>query len=140
VEVVPVVPVVAVLPVVPVVEVVPVVPVAAVLPVVPAVEVVPVVAVLPDAPVVPPELAATVAKDAPTSLAAVSTTVQLVALPEQAPVQPTNVLPDAGSAVKVTLVPLSNDFVQLPESVQLIPAGLDVTVPAPPIVTCSGSS
>jgi hypothetical protein len=95
---------------------------------------------VPPEPVVPPVPAATVVKDAPTLWAAVSATVQLAALPEQAPVQPTNVLPDAGAAVKVTLAPLSNDFVHVPASVQLIPAGLEVTVPAPPIVTCSGSN
>jgi phage tail protein X len=82
-----------------------------------------------------------VAKDAPTLAAAVSVIVQLPALPEHAPVQPTNVLPEVGDAVKVTLVPLSNDWVQLPAvPEQLIPAGLEVTVPEPPTVTCSDSS
>lgn len=66
-------------------------------------------------------------------------TVQLVALPEQAPVQPTKVLPEAAAAVRVTVVPLAKDCVQLPAPEQLIPAGLEVTAPAPPIVTCSGS-
>jgi len=93
--------------------------------------------VVPLEPFVPPVPAA---KDTPTFWAAVSATVQLVALPEQAPVQPSNVSPDAVAAVKVTVVPLSNECVQLPAPEQLIPAGLEVTVPAPPIVTCSGSS
>jgi hypothetical protein len=81
------------------------------------------------------------AKDAPALCAALSVRVQVAALPEQAPVHPTNREPEAGAAVSVTVVPLSNVWLQLPVAPeQLIPAGLDVTVPAPPTVTCSDSS
>lgn len=50
-------------------------------------------------------------------------------VPEQAPLQPLNVEPDAGVAVMVTLVPWLNvDEHVLPQS---MPAGVDVTVPVP---------
>jgi hypothetical protein len=81
-----------------------------------------------------------VAKVAPTLWAAVKLIVQLIALPEQAPVHPENVFPDAGVAVKVTVVPALNDWLQPVEPpLQLIPAGLEVTVPEPPTDTCSES-
>ena len=50
-------------------------------------------------------------------------------VPEQAPLQPLKVEPDAGVAVMVTLVP----WLKLDEHVlpQLMPAGVDVTVPEP---------
>ena len=56
-------------------------------------------------------------------------TVQVVAVPVQAPDQLVNVEPAAGAAVNVTDVPL----LKLAEHVlpQLIPAGLLVTVPVP---------
>lgn len=76
---------------------------------------------------------------APTFWAEDTWIVQLVALPEQASAQPTNVLPDAGAAVKVTVVPLANDAVHVPAPEQLMPAGLELTAPAPPIVTCKSS-
>lgn len=64
---------------------------------------------------------------------------QVVAEPEQAPVQPENALPAAGIAVSVTPVPLANVWLHPVEPAQLIPAGLEVTVPLPPTVTCSES-
>src|SRR3954447_6858154 len=57
-----------------------------------------------------------------------SVTVQLP-VPVQAPLQPPKVEPDAGAAVKVTVVPAVKEAEQ--EVPQLIPAGLLVTVPAP---------
>ena len=64
---------------------------------------------------------------------------QVVAEPEQAPLQPENALPAAGAAVSVTRVPLANVWLHPVEPEQLIPAGLEVTVPLPPTVTCSES-
>ena len=61
-----------------------------------------------------------------TERAAVIDTVH-VPVPVHAPLQPANVEPDAGVALKVTTVPLLKEAEQvLP---QLIPAGLLVTVP-----------
>jgi hypothetical protein len=55
--------------------------------------------------------------------------VQVVLVPVQAPLQPVKVDPVAGVAVRVTLVPLLKDALQvLP---QLIPDGAEVTVPVP---------
>ena len=61
--------------------------------------------------------------------AVVMLTVQVVAVPVQAPDQPVKLEPAAGAAVSVTDVPL----LKLAEQVlpQLIPAGLLVTVPVP---------
>ena len=58
-----------------------------------------------------------------------------VPVPVQAPLQPVNV-PLVGEAVNVTGVPLANGNEHVPlvapaVTVQLIPAGLDVTVPLP---------
>ncbi len=50
-------------------------------------------------------------------------------VPLQAPLQPANTDPLAGVSVNVTTVPLAKSAVQVP--VQLIPAGLLVTVPEP---------
>ena len=63
-----------------------------------------------------------------TDLAAVTLTTQ-VPVPTQAPDQPANVDPTSAAAVSVTVAPLP----KLAEQVvpQLIPAGLDVTVPLP---------
>src|SRR5262249_48034074 len=58
-------------------------------------------------------------------------------VPVQAPLQPENVEPLAAAAVKVTAVP------NVPTHVapQLIPAGLDVMVPAPaPVLVTGGAS
>lgn len=69
-------------------------------------------------------------------MALLSVTTQEAADPEHAPVQPENVLPEAGVAVSVTCVPLEKDWLQpLVPPLQLIPAGLEVTVPDPPTVT-----
>jgi len=71
-------------------------------------------------------------KAAVTFLAALIVTVQ-VPVPLQAPLQPSKVEPAVALAVNVTLVPLE----KLTEQVepQLIPAGDDVTVPLPLVVT-----
>jgi len=54
----------------------------------------------------------------------------VVRTPVQAPPQPIAAEPEAGMAVRVTVVPSEKAAVQGP-TVQLIPAGLEVTVPAP---------
>jgi len=77
----------------------------------------------------------TAAKLAPTLSAAFIVTVQVGALPEHAPVQPTKVLPDAGAADNVTAVPLAYDWLHVLEPVQLMPTGFEVTEPPPPTVT-----
>jgi len=81
----------------------------------------------------------TAAKLAPTLSAAFIVTVQVGALPEHAPVQPTKVLPDAGAADSVTTVPRGYEWLHVLEPVQLMPGGFEVTEPAPPTVTWSGS-
>jgi len=64
-----------------------------------------------------------------TVVAALSVTVQ-VPVPEQPPpLQPLNVDPAAGAAVKVTTVPLAYAAMQV--APQEMPAGLLVTVPIP---------
>ena len=50
-------------------------------------------------------------------------------VPEQAPDQPANIEPETGLAVRVTEVPWANEAEQVPP--QLIPEGLEVTVPEP---------
>jgi len=68
-------------------------------------------------------------KVAVTDLAASMVTWQVLAVPEHAPVHPANMEPAEGEAVRVTTVPLTKFAEQvLP---QLMPAGLDVTVPPP---------
>ena len=54
----------------------------------------------------------------------------VVRTPVQAPPQPIAADPEAGAAVRVTVVPSEKAAVQGP-TVQLIPAGLEVTVPVP---------
>jgi hypothetical protein len=56
-------------------------------------------------------------------------TVQLAALVQPAPDQPVNDEPPAADAVSVTAVPALNVAVQVEP--QLMPAGLEVTVPVP---------
>jgi hypothetical protein len=56
--------------------------------------------------------------------------------PEQAPLQPENEEPPEGLAVSVTCAPCVNEALHVPEEAppereQEIPAGFDVTVPAP---------
>jgi hypothetical protein len=63
-----------------------------------------------------------------TALAALMATMQ-APVPEQAPLQPPNVEPLFGVAVSVTLEVLGYDSLQ--SVPQLMPAGSDVTVPAP---------
>jgi hypothetical protein len=70
------------------------------------------------------------------SVGALIVTVQVVAVPEQAPLQPENALPVAGAAVSVTLVPAANVWLHPVEPpVQLMPAGVELTLPVPPSVT-----
>lgn len=68
-------------------------------------------------------------KVAETLRAAVMVTVQVDAVPVQAPLQPAKLLPDAGTAVRVTDVPLTKSAPQVVP--QAMPAGAEVTVPAP---------
>jgi hypothetical protein len=77
------------------------------------------------------------AKVAVTLRAALIVTVQLLAVPEQPPLQPVKVEPAAGAAVRVTAVPDVNEVEQV--APQLMPAGELVTVPlpAPALVTVS---
>ena len=77
---------------------------------------------------------------APTFWAALSVTEQVLAEPLHAPLHAEKTYPEAGVAVSVTAVPLVKDWLHpvLPAApLQLIPAGLDVTVPLPPSATCS---
>ncbi|MBI3607017.1 MAG: hypothetical protein HY207_03515 [Nitrospirae bacterium] len=67
-------------------------------------------------------------KVAVTDLAASIVTLHDV-IPVQAPLQPEKTDPDAGVAVRVTLVPLVKPAAQV--APQVIPAGLLVTVPVP---------
>ena len=68
------------------------------------------------------------ANEAPMLVLALMLNAQLP-VPAQAPLQPLKVEPEAGVAVMLTLVPWLNvDEHVLP---QLMPAGVDVTVPAP---------
>jgi len=69
-------------------------------------------------------------KLADTERSADSVTVQVVAVPEQAPPQPVNDLPDAGVAVSVTSVPVM--YAEEHDEPQAMPLGLDVTVPSAP--------
>src|SRR5205807_7562204 len=68
-------------------------------------------------------------KVAVTDLAALMLTVQVVPEAASQPLQPVNVDPVAGVAVRVTTVPLSKAAEQV--APQLIPAGSEVTVPLP---------
>ena len=73
-------------------------------------------------------LGALIAKVAVRLFAAVIETVQ-TPVPVQAPLQPVKVEPALGVAVSVTLVLYANEDEQ--DEVQLMPVGLDVTVPEP---------
>ena len=64
-----------------------------------------------------------------TDSAALMVTEQVVPEPEQAPLQPVKVLPEAGVSVNVTIVP--EEKAELHVVPQLIPAGDEVTVPEP---------
>lgn len=57
-------------------------------------------------------------------------TTQVVEVPAHAPDHPVNREPVAAAAVRVTEVPLTNDAEHV--GPQLMPAGLEVTVPVPP--------
>jgi len=60
-------------------------------------------------------------------------------VPEHAPPHPTNDCPDAGAALRVTVVPSGNVWLQLFGPTQFSPVGLDATVPEPPIVVTIGA-
>jgi hypothetical protein len=64
---------------------------------------------------------------------ALATIAQSEVVPEHAPPQPTNVCPDAGAALRVTVVPSGNVWLQLFGPTHCSPVGLDVTVPEPPM-------
>ena len=64
-----------------------------------------------------------------TDVAALIVTVQLLAVPVQAPLQPVNAEPTAGAAVRVTAVPDVNEVEHVVP--QLMPAGALVIVPLP---------
>jgi hypothetical protein len=88
-----------------------------------------------------PKLVVAGAKFAVTLRAAVMASVQVVAVPVQAPLQPVKAEPAVGVAVSVTLVPLLKLAEQLeaeaPAAVgvaQLKPVGFDATVPAPAVM------
>src|SRR5690606_16511120 len=68
-------------------------------------------------------------KVAVTLVAALIVTVHVPAPPHPPPLQPANVEPLAGAAVSVTEVPGAYDWSQ--SVPQLMPAGIDVTVPVP---------
>ena len=72
-----------------------------------------------------------------TAVAAFIVTMQLP-VPEHAPLHPAKLVPDAGVAVSVTIVPLLKFAVQVPG--QLIPPGLLVTAPPPVTVTDSANT
>lgn len=74
------------------------------------------------------------AKAALTLVDALKLTVQ-AAVPVQAPLQPLKVAPVAGVAVKVTFEPTANGAEPL--LVQLMPEGVEVTVPEPVTATLS---
>ena len=79
-------------------------------------------------------------KLAPTSSVALTVITQVSAVPEQAPVQPSNVSPDDGAALSVTVLPSGNDLEHPLDPLQSIPAGLEVTLPLPPTVTTTVSA
>jgi hypothetical protein len=72
----------------------------------------------------------TLAKVAVTDRAAVMLTVHVVPETVLQPVQPVSTEPEAAAAVRVTVVPVTYDSVQ--SVPQLMPAGLELTVPVPP--------
>ena len=73
--------------------------------------------------------------DAVTDAAAARVSVQVAWLPVQAPVHPVKLLPASALAVSVTWLPSSKLAVQV--APQLMPAGVEVTVPAPVVATVS---
>jgi len=79
-------------------------------------------------------------KFAPTFSVALTVITQLSAVPEQAPLQPTNASPDEGAALSVTVLPAGKDLEHPLDPVQSIPAGLEVTLPLPPTVTVTVSA
>ncbi len=58
-----------------------------------------------------------------------------VPVPEQAPLQPLNVYPAAGMTVRVTAVPVAK--LALHVEPHDMPAGIDVTLPLPVVLTDS---
>src|SRR5207244_2749551 len=74
-------------------------------------------------------------KLAVTLLSALRTTVQVVAVPVHAPLQPVQVEVASGVAVRVTLVPAAKASEHPPPEPQAIPAGLLETTPFPARLT-----
>lgn len=70
--------------------------------------------------------------DAVTACAASTVTTHVADVPEHLPVHPANTAPTAGSAVNVTRVPETKEWLHAVP--QLIPAGVDVTLPCPTTV------
>jgi len=70
---------------------------------------------------------------AETFCAALATTTQSAVVPEHAPPHPTNVWSVAGTALRVTVVPSANVWLQLFGPTHCSPVGLEVTVPEPPM-------
>ena len=64
-----------------------------------------------------------------TEVAPLTVTAHVPVPPHPPPLQPANVEPDAGVAVRVTVVPAGTDWLQ--SEPQVIPAGLLTTVPVP---------
>jgi hypothetical protein len=63
--------------------------------------------------------------------------VQEVVVPEHAPLHPENANPVPGAAFSVTLVPAANVWLHPVEPpVQLMPAGVELTLPVPLSATC----
>jgi hypothetical protein len=72
-----------------------------------------------------------------TLCAAVIVTAQVPVPEHPAPLQPPKMDPPSGVAVSVTTVPLANEAAHV--APQLIPAGLEVTVPVPAPVLLTAS-
>jgi len=66
---------------------------------------------------------------------AASATTTQSAVPEHAPLHPTNVWSVAAAALRVTVVPSGNVWLQLFGPTHWSPLGLEVTVPEPPMET-----
>jgi len=70
---------------------------------------------------------------------ALATITQSAVVPEHAPPHPINVWSVAGAALRVTIVPSGNVWLQLFGPTHCSPVGLEVTVPEPPMETTKGA-
>jgi hypothetical protein len=77
---------------------------------------------------------------AETLRAALATITHCDAVPEQAPLHPTNTWSVAGAALRVTVVPSGNVWLQLLGPTHCSPVGLEVTVPEPPMETSKAAA